>query len=182
MYLRIWILSNNVEVGLYRQTLVIMKNNNISYKDQKYTTFERTGDIYALFYERGMNMLDTDGLLCYITSNKWMRAKYGESLRRYFSTKIPLQLIDLGPGVFDAATVDVNILLIQNKKSSLHQLKALTLKDKEKVNYLQEVDFTILDDLCEDSWIILSVGYFGITAKISRSAGVVRDNKNSERC
>ena len=49
-----------------------------------------------------------------ITSNKWMRANYGKSLRKFLSNLNPKILIDLGPGVFSTATVDTNILLIQN--------------------------------------------------------------------
>ena len=84
------------------------------YKNSGYECFERTGDIYALFYEKGVELLRNDGHLCFITSNKWMRAGYGESLREYFLKKNPTLLIDLGPGVFENATVDTNILLIQN--------------------------------------------------------------------
>ncbi len=55
------------------------------YKDQRYKTFDRTGDIYCLFYEKGMKLLKPKGHLCYITSNKWMRAGYGEKLRNFFT-------------------------------------------------------------------------------------------------
>jgi|GEM_PF-123008 len=88
------------------------------YKDQKYETFDRTGDIYCLFYEKGLQLLKPGGHLCYITSNKWMRAGYGEKLRKLFTRYNPLLLIDLGPGVFENATVDTNILLIQKTKST----------------------------------------------------------------
>ena len=88
------------------------------YKDQKYETFDRTGDIYCLFYEKGLQLLKPGGHLCYITSNKWMRAGYGEKLRKLFTRYNPLLLIDLGPGVFENATVDTNILIIQKSKST----------------------------------------------------------------
>ncbi len=126
------------------------------YKNVGYTTFERTGDIYSLFYEMGIETLQPNGVLSYITSNKWMRAKYGKSLRKYLSNKKPLQLIDLGPGIFEAATVDVNILLAQNRKTKQHKLNALTLLDKKQINRLTESDFVPLVGLSEDSWIILN--------------------------
>ncbi len=44
------------------------------YKDQNFKTFDRTSDIYCLFYEKGIQLLKPDGHLCYITSDKWMRA------------------------------------------------------------------------------------------------------------
>ena len=73
------------------------------------------GDIYQLFYEKGIVLLKKKGHLCYITSNKWMRAGYGETSRKYFAEQSqPKILIDLaGEKVFENATVDVNILLLQ---------------------------------------------------------------------
>ena len=87
------------------------------YNNCGYNTFTSTGDIYCLFYEKANQLLKHRGVTCYITSNKWMRAAYGEKLRDYFIQHTqPLKLIDVGPGVFDAATVDTNILLFANDK------------------------------------------------------------------
>lgn len=92
------------------------KNEREAYKGLEYKTYAARGDIYALFYEHGMNLLNSGGILTYITSNKWIRAGYGQKLRNYFLMKTnPLALIDLGPGVFEHATVDTNILIIKKK-------------------------------------------------------------------
>ena len=83
------------------------------YQNVGFKTFARTGDIYCLFYEKANQLLKNDGYVCLITSNKWMRAGYGKKLRDYFVTLTqPIQLLDMGPDVFDA-TVDTNILLFQ---------------------------------------------------------------------
>jgi len=89
------------------------------YEDQKYKTFSRMGDIYCLFYERGFNLLKPNGHLCYITSNKWMRAGYGEKLRKFFSEETnPLILIDFaGIYIFESVTVDNTILLFNRSKN-----------------------------------------------------------------
>ena len=83
------------------------------YADCNYKTYARTGDIYCLFYERGYQLLKPNGHLCYITSNKWMRAGYGEKTREFFAKNTnPLLLIDFaGVKIFESATVDTNILL-----------------------------------------------------------------------
>ena len=85
------------------------------YRQAKFNTFSSMGDIYQLFYEKGIVLLKKKGHLCYITSNKWMRAGYGEISRKYFAEQTqPKILIDLaGEKVFENATVDVNILLLQ---------------------------------------------------------------------
>ena len=74
-------------------------------------TYTGTADIYVYFYECGINLLKDKGYLCFITSNKWMRAQYGEKLRRFMKPRL-MQIIDFGGHqIFDNATVDTNILL-----------------------------------------------------------------------
>ncbi|KAA6308239.1 Type IIS restriction enzyme Eco57I, partial [termite gut metagenome] len=84
-----------------------------------YKTFARTGDLYCLFYERGYQLLKPLGRLCFITSNKWMRAGYGESSRKFLTENTnPEQLIDFaGVKVFESATVDTNILMFAKDKN-----------------------------------------------------------------
>ena len=90
------------------------------YSTLDYETFTKTGDIYCLFYELGYNMLKTNGILTYITSNKWMKAAYGKNLRNLFIKKTnPMLLIDFaGQKIFDNATVDVNIIMFSKQKSN----------------------------------------------------------------
>ena len=89
------------------------------YQNVGFETFARTGDIYCLFYEKAHQLSKDRGYICFITSNKWMRAGYGKKLRDYFVTLTqPIQLLDMGPDVFDA-TVDTNILLFQNAVSDV---------------------------------------------------------------
>jgi len=86
------------------------------YKNMKYETFDRTGDIYCLFYERGIEIAKTNGIVIYISSNKWMSAGYGEILRNLFIKYKPLFLIDLGSRIFENATVDTCIMMLQKYK------------------------------------------------------------------
>jgi len=68
-----------------------MKNEEkLSLKDEKYKSFENSGDIYALFYERGNQLLKSNGILSYITSRQWMQASYGKSLRNFFASETNL--------------------------------------------------------------------------------------------
>lgn len=146
------------------------------YKEQNYKTFDRTGDIYCLFYEKGMQLLKPGGHLCFITSNKWMRAGYGEKLREFFINYNPLQLIDLGPGVFQSATVDTNILIIQ-KDNNKNQLKAITLQKQEKDNIskaIKEKAVTITK-LDKNAWFIGSDAEQRLKEKIERIGKPLKD-------
>ena len=148
------------------------------YKEQKYQTFDRTGDIYCLFYEKGIQLLKPNGLLCYITSNKWMRAGYGGSLRKFFLKFNPKILIDLGPNVFENATVDTNILLIA-KQENKNKLLAVTVTEKNK----DGIDFTAivkekavtLNKLTKDAWFIGSSAEQQLKEKIERIGKPLKD-------
>ncbi|MFH1097439.1 MAG: Eco57I restriction-modification methylase domain-containing protein [Candidatus Desantisbacteria bacterium] len=83
-----------------------------------YQVYNSTSDLYTYFYELSYNILAPSRFSCFISSNKWMRAKYGEKLRNFFKTKTKvMKLIDFGGHkVFETATVDTNILLFQKAK------------------------------------------------------------------
>jgi len=131
-----------------------------AFENKGYKTFERTGDIYSLFYEKGLQLLKNKGILAYITSNKWMRAGYGKSTRAFFCQHNPLKLIDLGSGVFESATVDTNILIIQKttQKPHAYHLKALDIaKEKNITSFDAFADrWTTLTQLSADAWAIAS--------------------------
>jgi type I restriction-modification system DNA methylase subunit len=125
-----------------------------------YETFARTGDIYCLFYERGFQLLRPKGILAYITSNKWMRAGYGEVLRKYFADHTnPLLLIDFsGQKIFESATVDVSILVAE-KSSNQSQTRGCVILDKGSLNNLGayiEQHSTYNRFSVPQSWSILS--------------------------
>ena len=148
------------------------------YKNQSFATFERTGDIYCLFYEKGMSFLREGGHLAFITSNKWMRAGYGEKLRRFFTQYNPVILIDLGPDVFDNATVDTNILIVQKAKNQ-HCLRAITVNEKNKNQLdfaaLLENNGTLLSNLSADAWFIGSNAEQRLKEKIERMGKPLKD-------
>ena len=128
------------------------------YKDSGFITYTRTGDIYSLFYEQGWNLLCKGGHLCFITSNKWMRAVYGEKTREFFTTKTdPKILVDLGANVFENATVDTNILLYSKSIN-----RGNTISVTFNGNSLERLSEFVQQQgaLClfkgGDSWVILS--------------------------
>ena len=83
------------------------------YFGSNFEVFARTGDIYCLFFERGLELLKENGLLCFITSNKWLRNNYAKKLRKYLEKYRIIKLIDFcGNKIFESATVDTAILLI----------------------------------------------------------------------
>jgi type II restriction/modification system DNA methylase subunit YeeA len=93
-------------------------------ESQGYEVFNGTADLYTYFYEKGYNLLKNNGILVFISSNKWMRAKYGECLRKFIKERTKIsEVIDFGgQKVFDA-TVDTNILIFKALKQQNSNLK-----------------------------------------------------------
>lgn len=136
-----------------------------------YETYNKTGDIYSLFYEQGFKLLKNNGILTFITSNKWMRAAYGESLRKFFIEKTnPKILIDFGgKQVFDSATVDPNILIAE-KAPNEYMTEACVLAEDFRLNNMSDYfrqSKSIQNDLkSEKGWVVLSTSENKIKRKI----------------
>lgn len=74
-------------------------------------------DLYVYFYARAQELLRKGGVAAFISSNKWLRAGYGESLRQHLLDSQNFRLVmDFGElGVFDSAATDAAIFLWQKK-------------------------------------------------------------------
>jgi type II restriction/modification system DNA methylase subunit YeeA len=101
-------------------------NEDLKIISDRYKTYVQTGDIYALFYELGLSILKTQGTQSLIISNKWMRANYGLTLRKYIlENSNPLILIDFGQNlIFENAVVHTNIIISQ-KNLNNNRLSAI---------------------------------------------------------
>ena len=89
------------------------------YFQRHYEVYHGTADLYAYFIEKGVSLLRKDGLFSYIVANKWMRANYGESLRRWMKKQRIEEITDFGPlPVFEGATTYTCILRIRKASSS----------------------------------------------------------------
>ena len=145
-----------------------------------YETYERTGDIYCLFYEMGMKLLKPGALLSFITSNGWMKSAYGKALRAMLTSQYqPSLLIDFaGYKVFDSATVDVNILSVI-KSNTQHETTACSIKkdefEVEKLSDYVQTHAVLSSFSSSESWSILSDIERSIKAKIEAIGTPLKD-------
>ena len=164
----------------------IQLQNNGGFLAQEYEkcgfeVFAKTGDIYCLFYERAYQLLYKGGICCFITSNKWMRAAYGEKLREYFVNNTnPILLIDFaGVKIFNSATVDTNILLSEKSANRYHTDCCITKTNTGegiKNLSLYVKDNTAQCEFCSgDSWVILSPIEQSIKRKIEAVGTPLKD-------
>jgi len=138
-----------------------------------YQTFVRTGDVYCLFYELGMNLLKPNSLLSFIISNTWMRAGYGSEMRRYCVEQTnPIQLIDFsGFKVFDTATVNVNIIMSEKSDYKGNTLSCVVEKKNFSIDKMSDYTIQNLTSMRfskNDNWAVLTPIEQRIKAKIEK--------------
>ncbi|MEM0999967.1 MAG: Eco57I restriction-modification methylase domain-containing protein [Bacteroidota bacterium] len=149
---------------------------------QKYATFVRTGDIYSLFYEQGWRMLKPDAVLAYITSNKWMRTKYGEKTRKFFAECTdPLILIDFGMAQnFASATTYTNILLFRKTKNRKSTLACRIKRDYDQNVGLGEYftrNRSLVSDYGEEGWVAYTAEEYALK-QVVVGLGVILELKD----
>lgn len=137
-------------------------------------------DIYAAFIRRAVDLLKNEGILGFIVSNKWMRAKYGRPLRKIFINEGDiLELIDFsGYKVFKDATVDTAVVLFRKgNKTKTEFLSCIVSNDfenyiKESKNlkdYVNDKGLKIsINSLSEDSFLLLTKEEYELKKKIER--------------
>ncbi|PDV97491.1 hypothetical protein A9Q02_18025 [Candidatus Chloroploca asiatica] len=87
-------------------------------------TYSGTADLFVSFFHQGVKLLRHGGRLGYITTNKWLRAGYGEGLRAYFASHATIErIIDFGHApIFEGADV-FPVIIVVTKPSADADLK-----------------------------------------------------------
>ena len=91
-------------------------NENQNYYATNYFT-SKSGDLYALFYERGIEILKTEGAFSFITPSLFIKGIRYESLRVFLleNTKI-IEIDDKGDGVFEQVQMPTAIFVAIKEK------------------------------------------------------------------
>jgi len=115
------------------------------YYKEHFKVFQGTADLYTYFFERGVNLLNKNGLFSIIVANKWMRANYGEPLRRWLKERAIYEIVDFGDlQVFQNATTYPCIITISknqpNKNIDVCKMENLDFADLKV--YVQKNKFT----------------------------------------
>lgn len=94
---------------------------------KQYKCYTSTADIYVYFYERGKQILNDNGTLAYISSNKYFRSGYGEGLRRLLCENCRIsQIIDFGDAPVFEAIAYPSIIILKNIRPSENEVNVFT--------------------------------------------------------
>jgi hypothetical protein len=112
------------------------------YYQKHYQVYHGMADLYSYFIEKGVSILNPNGRFSYIVANKWMRANYGEALRRWLKTKCIEEITDFGDlPVFEGATTYPCIIRITNREPQF----------KPWVTNAKSLSFTSLQEYVESN-------------------------------
>jgi adenine-specific DNA-methyltransferase len=149
-------------------------------QEQNYKVFISTADLYVYFYEKGYKLLKEQGILAYITSNKWMRAKYGENLRKFLKEKTAiLEIIDFGGYRVFEQTVDTDILIFRKQEPNKeHIFRFLEVKGniddiegylrKGKLELTKTWQTMYQNKLSDNTWTLGDVSVLNLKDKIEK--------------
>ena len=101
-----------VSVPYVRQELI--KEIKPALKTTYGDLYSGTADLYVFFYYRALQLLKQQGMLVFISSNKWFRANYGAKLRAHIAATCRVHSItDFGElPVFEAAATAYPMIFI----------------------------------------------------------------------
>ncbi len=140
-------------------------------KDQ-YDCYTGTADLYVYFYERGFQMLRGDGVLTYISSNKYFRSAYGKKLRDFLARQATLsQLIDFGDAPVFTSIAYPSIITASKAHAQGNHLRALNWEPGPSIDEFGAVfrtkGFTMPQNaLTVDGWRLTSPDVLNLLAKL----------------
>jgi type I restriction-modification system DNA methylase subunit len=130
------------------------------YLQSHYQSFDGVADLYTYFYEKGVQILKPDGMLCYIVTNKWLRSGYGEALRRFFTqNSIFEKIIDFGHApIFKDADVFPCIISLRKEQKIDEQVQICIVpkhecENQNLTNYVNHHAFPVVwSRFSEKAW------------------------------
>lgn len=129
--------------------------------EEKYATYIGTADLYCYFYELGIRLLKTGGVLGYITSNKWLRINYGKNIRKMLNEYYIIEIEDHGKvKMFVDAGVDTNIIVVKKINRQNTQVKIVLTEENNKTFETNQSNFS------EDGYLFLDNRLLKVKEKI----------------
>lgn len=121
-----------------------LQNMSLEYRDfikNNYASATGRFDIFTCFMEKGDKLLNANGRMCLITSNKYLTANYGVGIRGFLSkTGHVRKLVDLYDTKFFGAAVLPAIIMCENSELENYDVDYIGIKTTE-----QEPQYHCLD-------------------------------------
>ncbi len=141
--------------------------SKVQYFKTKYkTAIKGNYDLYIVFVEKGLQLLNQSGLLCLIIPNKFLTTDYGFELRNLISSQKSLRkLLSFEHAqVFESATIYTCVILLSRRQNNFFlYAKSNDLSDISSFNF-SKIEST---KVTNNSWVFYNKDSAKIIEKIS---------------
>ncbi|MBP6045106.1 Eco57I restriction-modification methylase domain-containing protein [Candidatus Woesebacteria bacterium] len=160
------VIGNPPYISALSAIKIIPKEVRADYK-KTYKSAKGAYDMYLLFFEKGIDLLNRDGLLCYISPTKYVSAKYAQAFRTEVGmNKISKVAHFSNSRVFSSAGVSTFVSFMMNNRAS----DSVTTEVYESSDMSEKVlvsnSTSSLEEFPENSWGHLLSSNYGLLSKI----------------
>src|SRR5690554_5138586 len=153
------------------------------YLKERFKSYKSTADLYVYFIDLGISILSQNGKFAYIIPNKWLRAGYGENLRKTLIKLHINSVIDFGDlNVFEEATTYPSILELYNdlSKADFHVTTVDSLDFKIGLKEYVVNNRILIDKeaMSDDNWNLLDKTRSLIINKIKSKSLLLHELEN----
>ena len=145
-----------------------IQENEKKYFENNYYSTESNYELYKLFIEKSLELINVNGIISFITSSSFLIQKSFKLLRKQLLKFHIEEIIPLGGDVFENATVDTCIISV--KKKNNNDLISVKVPSKPQLltetipYYIKQIRFTNNKDLIFNCFV--KDEYFEIIKKL----------------
>lgn len=148
------------------------------YLEKHYKSYNSVADLYTYFIEKGINLMNQDGLFSFILPNKFLKATYGKNIRKVMKEDTNLELLldfDDYPVFADATAYPIIYILNKNENYKKETFIYASINKKESssdpINDLEQRQHRVpFKALSENMWNFIDITSFDILEKLKEDS------------
>jgi type I restriction-modification system DNA methylase subunit len=113
-------------------------------------------NLYHLFVEQGVNLLNEKGTFAYIIPNNWMTINTNRDFRKYILSKSNIIITNFNKKVFETAEVDSSILIFKNSSGN----SFVMLNETLRVDEIETISKTSKERLLSNKDYIINIDLY----------------------
>jgi type I restriction-modification system DNA methylase subunit len=152
------------------QTMNEVAPSSVGYYNDHYDVAGKGNyDVYVVFVERGLSLLQPDGLVGFILPSKFFATDYGEPLRELLSSRGALaQIVDFRHGqVFVGATTYTCLLFLSSARRDSFQYSIAAPPDALQAGSLEQIEFNT-SYLSSAPWVFVRKDERDVLSKLAK--------------
>lgn len=151
--------------------------------EKNYKCYNSVADLYTYFIEKGISLMNRNGLFSFILPNKFLKANYGKNIRQVMKQEANLELLfdfDDYPVFADATTYPIIYVLNKNQDYKAQTFLYSEINKRENINdpinTLELKKYKVnKTSLTDDNWIFIDEKINKVIQKITIDSKSLKD-------